>query len=211
MTFEVFFDCEVQTVRRKGKFLMSICGWYDTFMLQFDTAESDTIADFIEVASDAWLLVPFNGLRFDYDLFATLGYPADVAKTKTFDLYFELAQLVYGGLPPKKKGKQRTKTEWPYSLQGSGGLDLDSLGKINLGYGKLPLTVSPAKLWETGEYDLVEAYNRRDVQLTRDLFFMALEYEYLEYEDEKGVIQKVDCSDWNTRVDMIQNMGVWGW
>ncbi|DBA34880.1 MAG: hypothetical protein HXS54_06345 [Theionarchaea archaeon] len=211
MTFEIFFDCEVLTQKRKNKFQMSICGWYDTYMDQFDVTEGDILGDFIEIASDASLIVCFNGLRFDYDLFKTAGYPAQIAKEKTFDVYFKLTQLVYGGLPPKRNRKQRAKSEWPYDEQGSGGLDLDSLGKVNLGYGKIPLTVSPAKLWEAGEYDLVEAYNRRDVQLTRDLLWMAQNYEYLEYENERGVIEKIDCSDWNETIDAIQSRELWGW
>lgn len=208
---EIIFDCEVQSVKINKKRVMSICGWYDSDRERFDVCEWDVIQEFIEIASDAPVLVCYNGLRFDFALFATLGYPPTTAKEKTFDLFFELTKIIYNGKLPPKSANVRSKRDPMFRERGTGGLDLDSLGKLNLGFGKVQLDATPAQLWEAGQYDLVEAYNKRDVVLTRGLLYEALNFDQLVYENKHQQIETIDCSSFNERINYLEKMDLWGW
>ena len=69
---------------------------------------------------------------------------------------------------------------------------LDDLGKLNLGIQKLENSLEIPKLWRDGEYDRVERYLKRDLDLLRGIFTKVrrvgkLKYLHKEYGEVKGM------------------------
>ena len=66
-----------------------------------------------------------------------------------------------------------------YSKFGFKGLSLDSVGKATLDAAKSADGLMALQWFKEGRLNLIEAYCRKDVELTRDLFYYALEHSYL--------------------------------
>jgi len=103
------------------------------------------------------LVVGFNQIRFDYEVLR--GY--------TFDNLSDLPSLDMLVEVEKQCGFR---------------LKLDALARATLGVKKLADGLQSLVWWKEGRLDLIEEYCRKDVEITRDLFFFALKNGYLLYE-----------------------------
>lgn len=187
----IVFDCEVLPPDGIKPDKMSICSWWSDETHEVRTVEAMYIAEFIEEARNDPLLVGYNVLNFDMHLFDPLGYDSTEARKKTFDLYRYLWYNVTGGDASKTPN----------------GLNLDAMCMLNLGHGKVKMVGTAAALWAGGAYDIVILYNKNDVILCRDLLLFALDYEYLEYEDENLDIKTIDCSDMQEWLNNFKKAG----
>jgi DEAD/DEAH box helicase domain-containing protein len=111
------------------------------------------------------LVVGFNQIRFDYEVLR--GYTFDsLGDLPTLDILVEVE---------KQCGLR---------------LKLDTIARATLGVKKLADGLQSLVWWKEGRLDLIEEYCRKDVEITRDLFFFALENGYLLYERKDfGVVR----------------------
>ncbi|MBU1936186.1 hypothetical protein KKG05_02225, partial [bacterium] len=75
-------------------------------------------------------------------------------------------------------------------------LKLDTLAKATLGVKKLADGLQSIEWWKEGQLDLIEEYCRKDVEITRDLFFFALKKGYLLYERKDFDVVRIPLN-WN--------------
>ncbi|MEC7228268.1 MAG: Zn-binding domain-containing protein, partial [Candidatus Latescibacterota bacterium] len=108
----------------------------------------------IEHLQKADLVVGFNIIGFDYTVLR--GYSKfDFKELNTLDILREI------------HGRLRHR------------VSLDSVGKATLDAAKSADGLMALQWFKEGRLDLIEAYCRKDVELTRDLFYYALEHSYL--------------------------------
>ncbi|NQT34628.1 DUF1998 domain-containing protein [bacterium] len=125
-----------------------------------DFSEKDVEA-LIETLKDADLVIGFNQIRFDYEVLR--GYSGfDFRLLPSYDMLVEVQ---------KSLGHR---------------LKLDSLASATLGMGKSADGLQSLQWWKDGEIEKVAKYCRKDVEVTRDLFYHILEKEYLLFE-KKGI------------------------
>jgi hypothetical protein len=176
----IFFDAE-ERKRIGKKRRMALISWYDEEFEEMKTVLEPELDLFVSAATDTELLVGFNIFAFDFKLFENTDFPVTEARDKTLDLFRFLFDRVQ---------------------EGEKGLTLNALGICNLGMEKIKLEKNPSWLFEAGYIEIVEDYNRRDVQILRSLYYKALEEEMLLYEPdipeeelEEGMGQPIDCSE----------------
>ncbi len=125
-----------------------------------DFAEKD-VEELIGVLKNADVVVGFNQVRFDYEVLR--GYSGfDFRRLKSYDMLVEVQSVL------------------------SHRLKLNSLASATLGSVKSADGIQSLRWWKNGEVEKVAEYCRRDVEVTRDLFFHILEHEYLLFE-KKGI------------------------
>ena len=125
-----------------------------------DFSEKDVEA-LIETLKDADLVIGFNQIRFDYEVLR--GYSGfDFRRLPSYDILSEV----------QKSLCHRLK--------------LNSLASATLGIGKSADGLQSLQWWRDGEIEKVAEYCRKDVEVTRDLFYHILEKEYLLFE-KKGI------------------------
>jgi DEAD/DEAH box helicase domain-containing protein len=106
-------------------------------------------------------VVGFNVARFDLRVLS--GYtPWDLGRIRFFDLLAEI----------------RTRLGFRLSLK--------HLAEANLGEGKSADGLTSLRWWKEGRVDLIEAYCRKDVEVTHRLYAMGAERGYLLYRDREG-------------------------
>jgi DEAD/DEAH box helicase domain-containing protein len=106
-------------------------------------------------------VVGFNVARFDLRVLS--GYtPWDLRRIRFFDLLAEIRGLL---------GFR---------------LSLAHLAEANLGEGKSADGLTSLRWWKEGRVDLIEAYCRRDVEVTHRLYALGAERGYLLYRDREG-------------------------
>jgi DEAD/DEAH box helicase domain-containing protein len=117
------------------------------------------------------LVVGFNQIHFDYEVLR--GY--------TFESFGDLPTL-----------DMLVEVEKQCGLR----LKLDTLARATLGVKKLADGLQSLAWWKEGRLDLIEEYCRKDVEITRDLFFFALENGYLLYERKDFGVVRIPMN-WN--------------
>lgn len=175
MTF--VFDCETirlaSAIAPDGKeigwkpdrlFMMGVswaCSWDRKRGLQHYQEEGlATLARRIE---DADLVVSFNGIRFDIPLLC--GYmKQEIRVTRHCDLL----AIIHKSTGRRYSLAQMAEANLPHSKTGTGGHAPD--------------------LFRSGRLDLLATYCQRDVELTRDLFFLAASRGWLYSPDGKEIL-----------------------
>ncbi len=121
-----------------------------------DFAERD-VEHLIEVLRQADLVIGFNTLRFDYEVLK--GYSGfDFRQLPNYDILAEVVNSL------------------------SYRVSLNSLASATLGVRKMADGLQSLEWWRNGEVEKVAEYCRRDVEVTRDLFYHILERGYLLFE-----------------------------
>jgi DEAD/DEAH box helicase domain-containing protein len=174
----VFFDLETQRGADEvggwaNKHLMRLAVGvvYDTLEEAFFTYYEDQVDELIAHLQRADLIVGFNVLRFDYEVLKAYT-PVDLTRLPTFDLLQDLYQRL---------GFR---------------LSLAHLVRHTLGRQKTADGLQSLAWFKEGRLDLVTAYCKDDVALTRDLFEHGLREGHLCFEREgAGVVQLP--VDWN--------------
>jgi DEAD/DEAH box helicase domain-containing protein len=125
-----------------------------------DFSEAD-VAGLIEVLKSADLVVGFNLHRFDYEVLK--GYTGfDFRKLPTYDILVEIVNSI----------GQR--------------LSLNSVAAATLGATKSADGLQSLEWWRRGEVQKVAEYCRKDVEVTRDVFFYILKHGHLLFE-KRGI------------------------
>jgi DEAD/DEAH box helicase domain-containing protein len=115
---------------------------------KYSTYREEDVDDLIDDLCAADLVVGFNCVQFDFSVLS--GYSGlDFGRIKVFDLLIEVQ---------KAAGKR---------------FKLDTLAEINLGAGKSGSGKQAISFYNEDRWDELEAYCRRDVQITADLFYLA--------------------------------------
>lgn len=114
---------------------------------------------------EAELIIGFNIHRFDLPVLSP--YMQNTRSWKTLDMMEEIEN---------KLGHR---------------LSLDHLARHNLSTKKLGTGLEAVEWYRKKEWDKLFAYCQQDVELTRDLYFLAKEQGYLNYADREGRLLKV--------------------
>ena len=174
----VVFDLETQRSAAEvggwnKAFLMglSVGIVWDSHLDDFVTYFEKDVDALIEHLQAADLVIGFNVLGFDYSVLR--GYSKfDFRQLNTLDILREIhAQLKYR-------------------------ISLDSLGKATLDTPKTADGLQALEWWKEGKIDLIEEYCKKDVEVTRNLFYYALENRYLLFDRKNEGRMRIPL-DWN--------------
>ena len=174
----VVFDLETQRSAAEvggwnKAFLMglSVGILWDSHLDDFVTYFEKDVDALIEHLQAADLVIGFNVLGFDYSVLR--GYSKfDFRQLNTLDILREIhAQLKYR-------------------------ISLDSLGKATLDTPKTADGLQALQWWKEGKIDLIEEYCKKDVEVTRNLFYYALENRYLLFDRKNEGRMRIPL-DWN--------------
>ena len=126
--------------------------------LDFSEGDVNRLA---EVLRQADVVVGFNQLRFDYEVLrAYTGF--DFRKLNSYDILVEITRSI---------GHR---------------LSLNAVASTTLGYSKTADGLQSLQWWREGQIEKVAKYCRKDVEVTRDLFYHILEHRYLLFE-KRGI------------------------
>ncbi|MCX6639855.1 MAG: DEAD/DEAH box helicase [bacterium] len=129
---------------------LSIGVLQDLNTLEYQSFRENDVDDLIERLVSADLIVGFNCLRFDFNVLA--GYSGrDFSELKVIDLL---------EVTLKASGQRRS---------------LDALAELNLQTKKSGTGLQALKLYREERWQELEAYCRKDVEITADLFFLILQ------------------------------------
>jgi DEAD/DEAH box helicase domain-containing protein len=174
----VVFDVETQRSAaevggwdRADRMGLSLAVVYDHSSARYVTYREEQAGALIQHLLSADLVVGFNINQFD--LLVLKPYGPFLDRIKTLDIAQEVRQTL---------GHR---------------LSLDHLGQATLGRGKSADGLQAITWFQEGQWDLLEKYCRADVELTRDLFWFGLKFQYLLFE-RQGVILKIPAT-WHTR------------
>jgi len=150
---------------------MSLGIVWDSHLDDFATYFEEDVDKLLEHLQRADLVVGFNILGFDYSVLR--GYTQfDFRRLNTLDILREIhAHLKYR-------------------------ISLDSLAQATLDTPKLADGLQALQWWKEGRVDLIEAYCKKDVEVTRNLFHYALENGYLLFDRKAEGRMRIPL-DWN--------------
>ena len=144
---------------------------WDNIEQKFFTFQEEEVDALIEKLKTADLVVGFNLINFDY-LVLSAYTQLDFSKLPTFDLLLDLYQ--------------RAGTRF----------SLKHLVEVNLSQTKLGNGLDSIAWVKKGRFDLVEKYCQKDVELTRDLFYLGLKNHSICFKDNQGEIMELTV-DWD--------------
>ncbi len=134
---------------------VSVAVLYDSRSDAFTSYGQEDIPELAERLSSGPLVVGFNTIRFDYPVLAPHAPACDFKKLPSLDMLAKIyATLGYR-------------------------VSLDNLGEATLGVGKSADGAAALRWWKERRLDLIEAYCRQDVALTRNLYLFGRENGYL--------------------------------
>ena len=143
---------------------------WDSIDQKFHTFQEAQVNALVEKLKTGDLVVGFNHTRFDYAVLA--GYSDfDFSSLPNFDILSYVFQ---------KLGMR---------------LSLGHLAQKTLGAAKSADGLESLKWVKEGRFDLVEEYCRKDVELTRDLFYFGLEKHKVIFESNHGELLELKL-DW---------------
>ncbi len=148
---------------------LSVAVVQDLASLNFAVFREEDVEQLLEELFSADLVVGFNCRTFDFAVLS--GYSGrDFSHLPTLDL---LEQV-------QKASGQRCS--------------LNSLAQANLGRGKTGTGLEALELYRQGEWAKLESYCRVDVEITADLFFLALQQETLLVSAKQGQVKEIALS-----------------
>jgi DEAD/DEAH box helicase domain-containing protein len=158
---------EVGGWHRAGAMGVGTAVLYDSRTDAFRAYGQEEIPALTEVLEGAPLVVGFNLLRFDYAVLAPYAPGRDFRRLPTLDMLAEIhGQLSYR-------------------------LSLDNLARATLHTPKSADGLTALRWWKEGRTDLIEAYCRRDVEITRDLYLFGRRHGYLLFTNKAGLCVRV--------------------
>jgi DEAD/DEAH box helicase domain-containing protein len=153
---------EVGGWHRAGAMGVSVAVLYDSRTDAFSAYGQEDIPALAAVLEGAPLVVGFNLLRFDYAVLAPHAPGCDFRRLPTLDMLVKIhEQLSYR-------------------------LSLDNLARATLNNTKSADGLTALRWWREGRTDLIEAYCRQDVAVTRDLYVFGLQHGYLLFTNKAG-------------------------
>lgn len=171
-----FLDLETQKLadevggwQNKHLMRVSVAILYDTATESFHIYREEDIHELVRKLQSLDLVVGFNILQFDYGVLSAYT-PFDFHRIPTLDILKELS------------GKLGFR------------VSLSHLSKETLGKGKHGDGAQAVTWFREGKWESLIEYCKRDVALTRDLFFHAVEKGHLLYRDRQGRVLRVPMS-----------------
>jgi DEAD/DEAH box helicase domain-containing protein len=162
---------EVGGWHRAGAMGVSVAVLYDSRADAFSAYGQEGIPALAAVLEGAPLVVGFNLLRFDYAVLAPHAPGCDFRRLPTLDMLLKIhEQLSYR-------------------------LSLDNLARATLNTPKSADGLTALRWWQEGRTDLIEAYCRQDVAVTRDLYVYGREHGCLLFTNKAGRHVRVRA-DW---------------
>ena len=147
---------------RADRMGVSVAVLYDSRTGEFSSYRQEEIPDMARALASAPLVVGFNLLRFDYAVLEPHAPGFNFRALPTLDMLVSVhEQLSYR-------------------------LSLDNLAKATLGAAKSADGLQALQWWKEGRLDEIEAYCRKDVALTRDLYLFGREHGYLLFTNKAG-------------------------
>jgi len=150
---------------------MALAVVWDSIEQKFSTFQEAEVDALIAKLKTGDLVVGFNHTRFDYVVLSAYS-PFDFSELPNFDILTELYQ--------------RLGTR----------LSLGHVAEKTLGRPKIGDGLESLRWVKEGRFDLVEEYCRKDVELTRDLFYFALEKHQILFQDSDGELLELHL-DWD--------------
>ena len=129
---------------------------------------------------EADLVVGFNTLHFDYRVLSAYD-DGSLAEVSSFDILKDIRRRI---------GFR---------------LSLAHLAEHTLGAAKSADGLQSLAWVREGRFDLVEKYCRKDVEITKDLFFHGLEKGFLRFRDREGRLLELNV-DWDL-ADLVEVAG----
>lgn len=177
------FDLETQRSaadvggwEHSNKMGMSLGVVYDHTTGIFETYREPEVQALVQHLLSADAVVGFNIDKFDLTVLSP--YSPYISRIKTLDIIKDIYQAL------------------GYRLS------LEHLARQTLGRGKTAEGLQAITWFEEGNWEQLEAYCRADVEITRDLFFFGLKYDYLLFE-RRGQILKAPVN-WRTKFPDIK-------
>ncbi len=152
---------EVGGWQNKHLMRVSVAVLFDAHSGTFRVFKEDEIPSLVQELQNMDLVVGFNIIRFDYDVLRAYT-PFDFSRIPTFDLLQEIHRAM---------GFR---------------VSLSHLAEKTLGASKSADGLQAVKWFREGQWEPLIEYCKKDVILTRDLFFHALEKGHLLYADRQG-------------------------
>ncbi len=134
--------------------------------LGYMTFFEDNVKDLVEFLDASDLVIGFNHIGFDYKVLSAYT-DFDFHHLNNLDMLIEIKGVI----------GHRVK--------------LQNLAEITLGEGKSGDGLDAVKWFREGKMDLVEAYCRDDVRITRDLYLFALKNDFLLYTNQEGTVVRI--------------------
>lgn len=169
----VVFDLETQFLAdevggwdQTAKMKVSVAVLWSEKEQAFRQYVEGQVPDLIARLKQADLVVGFNHVKFDYGVLA--GYPGGAGlegATRNLDILLHVTQNL---------GRR---------------LRLDSLAQSTLNAAKSADGLMAVKWWREGKLAELLAYCQQDVAVTRDLWRFGKQYQYLLYEEKKGLMR----------------------
>ena len=165
----VVFDLETQRSaeevggwHRAESMGVAVAVVYDSRSREYHSYLEDEVGDLIEHLQSSELIVGFNNRRFDNRVLSAYT-SVELDRLPTLDLLEEVHNIL------------------GYRLS------LNGLAEQTLGVAKSGDGLQSLRWYKEGRIDLIRHYCRQDVEITRDLFFHALEHGYLLFSNKKKV------------------------
>jgi len=149
---------------------MALAVVWDSKDKAFHTFQESEVEDLIKKLKEADMVVGYNLIKFDYTVLSAYS-DFDFSSLPTFDILLDLY---------KRLGFR---------------ISLGELAKATLNQGKIGDGLESLKWVKEGRFDLVEQYCKKDVELTRDIFFYGLEKRHLRFSN-KGELMELSL-DWD--------------
>jgi DEAD/DEAH box helicase domain-containing protein len=153
---------EVGGWHRAGGMGVSVAVVYDSRTDLFSAFGQEDIPALAAVLEGAPLVVGFNLLRFDYAVLAPHAPGCDFRSLRTLDMLLKIHEQI------------------------SYRLSLDNLARATLDNPKSADGLAALRWWQEGRTDLIEAYCRQDVAVTRDLYIFGRRHGYLLFTNKAG-------------------------
>lgn len=133
---------------------MSLAVVYDSYLGEYITYLEDEVEELVEHLCSLDLVVGFNNIKFDNQVLAGYGHTRH-HNIPTLDILLEVHERL------------------GYRLS------LDRLASATLGTKKSADGLMALQWYKEGQIDLIQKYCKKDVEITKEIFLFALEFEHL--------------------------------
>ncbi|MBI1927410.1 ribonuclease H-like domain-containing protein [Candidatus Poribacteria bacterium] len=174
----IYFDLETQKTAQEvggwsyiNRMRLAVAVTYSTTVQEYATFFEPDVDKLINQLTMADVIVGFNLKAFDY---VVLSLYTSVAlwRLPTFDIL------------------ERIRRTLGFRVS------LDALAKATLGESKSADGLQSVRWWKEGKVDLVSAYCRKDVEVTKRLYEYACRNGYLRFTDRLGRMGRIDTTSW---------------
>jgi DEAD/DEAH box helicase domain-containing protein len=165
----LYFDLETQHLAQevggwgnKHRMKMSVGVVYNETTSEFKVYQEENISQLLNDLRSADLVIGFNLINFDYEVLK--GYPnnIDFSQIRTFDIFAYIRETL-GSM-----------------------VSLDSIAYATLNQSKCGNGTQAIQWFRNGDFDSLIHYCKKDVEITRDIFYFGEQNRYIKYWDKRS-------------------------